>query len=94
MVLDALNYMSGFDQRPTKVIAAKPHIPFAFTPNPHVIYATDETAPRVYATVELFGIAFTQGKASFMLQIVVISLVYQVSTRCKHSRISPLPVMY
>eukprot|EP00599_Poterioochromonas_sp_BG-1_P008165 CAMPEP_0173134596 /NCGR_PEP_ID=MMETSP1105-20130129/1387_1 /TAXON_ID=2985 /ORGANISM="Ochromonas sp., Strain BG-1" /LENGTH=1267 /DNA_ID=CAMNT_0014046427 /DNA_START=161 /DNA_END=3965 /DNA_ORIENTATION=- len=61
VVLDALNYMSGFDQRSTKVISAKPHIPFAFAPNPHVVYATDETAPRVYATVELFGIAFTQG---------------------------------
>ncbi len=75
MVLDALNYMSGFDQRSTKVISAKPHIPFAFAPNPHVVYATDETAPRVYATVELFGIAFTQGKLCVlcMLPMVVIS---------------------
>lgn len=62
VVMDALNYMSGFDQRMNKVLPAKPHIPFAFNPNPHVVYATDETAPRVYAVVELFGISFSQGK--------------------------------
>ena len=59
--MDALNYMSGFDQRANRVITSKPHIPFAFHPNPQVIYATDEIQPRVYAVVELFGLAFTQG---------------------------------
>lgn len=62
VVLDALNYMSGFEQRFTRVVPAKPHLPFTFSPNPSVSYAVDETPPRVYAVVELFGLAFTQGK--------------------------------
>jgi hypothetical protein len=61
VVMDAMNYMMGFDQRYTRTLPPKPHIPFAFSPNPYVVYATDEPQPRIYATVELFGIAFTQG---------------------------------
>ena len=65
--MDALNYMSGFDQRMTRVITAKPHIPYAFQASPQVIYAAEETPPRVYAVVELFGLVFTQGTVVYHL---------------------------
>jgi hypothetical protein len=61
VVMDALNYMMGFDQRYTKTLPPKPQFPYVFTPNPYVVYATDELQPRVYAVTEIFGIAFSQG---------------------------------
>jgi hypothetical protein len=53
--------MNGFDQRATKVNSSKLNLPFAFSNNPSILYATDETIPRVLAVCEIFGVSFTQG---------------------------------
>ena len=59
--MDALNLMNQFDHRSSSALSATASTPYAFDPNPRVFYATDESAPRVYAVVEVFGVAFTQG---------------------------------
>lgn len=60
--MDALNLMGQFDIRSSSVLCcSSAEVPYAFRANPKVVYGKEEVAPRVYAVVEVFSVAFTQG---------------------------------
>jgi len=60
MIQECYNYMNSFDNKPLTALHPD-DVPYAFSSSPVIEYAAGEVAPRVFAVVEICGIAFNQG---------------------------------
>jgi hypothetical protein len=70
-VMDAYNLMNNFELSPPNF---KMDPTVGFSPYPVVCYGQTEVQPKVYAVVEIFGVAFNQGVFVEKLMIFFLNL--------------------